>query len=231
MPLSARRKGAQRTRTILLVAAEPRELSGILAHCANVAPLTARVQYARTGELRGNRCVLVANGPGAELARQAASIDVPADAIVSTGYCGAVNPAYRTGDIFVAIEVDGRACSRPATAKPHREGTLISADCVVADKHRVGADAVDMEAGAVAAVAAERGKPFFCVRSVLDAAGEQFALDFNRLRDRDGRFSRPRILAAALRRPSAGIPELVELLRRGRACSRALGDFIAECKF
>jgi hypothetical protein len=66
---------------------------------------------------------------------------------------------------------------------------------------------------------------------VLDAAGEGFCLDFNRLRGPDGRFSRARICEAALRRPLQAMPELVRLERRGRSAARALGEFFADCRF
>jgi hypothetical protein len=88
-----------------------------------------------------------------------------------------------------------------------------------------------MESAAVAEAARERGVPFYCIRAVLEGAAEGFTLDFNGLRDREGRFSRPRIAAAALARPWVGVPELIRIERRVRLASRALGDFFAECRF
>jgi nucleoside phosphorylase len=196
-----------------------------------VERLRADVRFARGAKLNGYRCVVAANGPGAALAREAASIPVDADAVISTGFCGATNPDYRSGEVFVATEVNGHECAKPATDRPHRTGILHTADCVVNDKGKVRADAVDMEARTVAEAAEERQAPFYCIRSVLDTADERFVLDFNRLRDETGRFSRARIAAAAIKNPGAAVPELVSLIRRGRACSRALGDFIADCKF
>ncbi len=227
-------------REILIVAAEPGELRGIIGKCTDVSRPALPVAFARAGTLNGARITAVANGPGARLAGAAAGVPVSADAVVSAGYCGAVDPACGPGDIIVASCVGEAACEMPRTERPYRAGRLLSLDRVVttAQQKRLlqagnGSSplAVDMEAAAVAAAARERGLPFFCVRAVLDAAHEGFALDFNRLRDGEGRFSRPRILAAALARPWAGIPELIRLDRRGRLCSRALGDFFAECRF
>ena len=104
----------------------------------------------------------------------------------------------------------------------------------VAEKRRLyaaGAAAVDMEAAAVALRALQEGLPFYCVRAVLDLASDGFMLDFNGLRSPDGRFSRMRILRAALARPWAAVPELMRLERRGRMAARALGDFLADCRF
>jgi hypothetical protein len=88
-----------------------------------------------------------------------------------------------------------------------------------------------MEAAAVASEARAAGIPFFCVRVVLDLAGEDLRLDLEAARDRQGRFSRSRILRAALARPRLLIPELIRLERRSRLAARALGDFVAECRF
>lgn len=225
---------------VLFVAAEPGELRGLLSRCAGVSRLSLPVQFARTGTLNGMRVTAVANGPGAGFAAAAVRAAQSEAAIVSTGYCGALAPSFRPGDVFVASDVNGIPCERPGTSRPYRTGSLASLDHVVttvAEKLQLysgdgcGPVAVDMESCVLAAAALERGVPFYSIRAVLDPAEEGFTLDFNRLRDREGRFSRPRIVAAALARPLAGIPELIRLHGRGRLCSRNLGDFLADCRF
>jgi len=225
---------------VLLVASDPRELTGILARCRDVAHAGLPVWFARTGTLNGERITAIANGPGRKLAAAAVEAAPRAEAIVSTGWCGALDPALRPGDVFVASSVNGAACKQPSTTRPHRTGELASIDRVVTsaeEKHRLHTGnghspaAVEMEAAAVARAARERGAAFYCIRAVLDTAEESFTLDFNRLRDGQGRFSRPRILAAGLARPWAAVPELFRLNARGRLCSRALGDFFADCRF
>ncbi len=223
---------------VLFVAAEAGELRGLLSKCAGVCRASLPVQFARSGMLNGMRVTAVANGPGPELAAAAARVADRAAAIVSTGFCGALAPSFRTGDLFVASHVNGVECDRPSTSRPYHTGTLASLDHVVttvAEKRRLycsgGPVAIDMESCAVAAASLERGVPFYCIRAVLDAAEEGFTLDFNRLRDNKGRFSRERIIAAALAQPLTGVPELIRLVRRGRFCSRVLGDFLADCRF
>jgi len=94
-----------------------------------------------------------------------------------------------------------------------------------------GASAVDMEAAGMLSLVREWGMPFYCIRSVTDTAEESFHIDLNAARLPDGRFSTPRILAAAMRRPIAVAPELMELRKRCRIAARSLGEFIADCSF
>ncbi len=52
------------------------------------------------------------------------------------------------------------------------------------------------------------------------------------MRDADGRFSRTKIAAAALRRPGSVFPELIKLNKRcAERASQALGDFLADARF
>jgi nucleoside phosphorylase len=237
--------GTADARRLLLVAAEPRELRGILRRCAAVRSLRWPIWFARSGKLNGNELIMVANGPGPELAAEAARAALERsrpDAVISTGYCAALDPAFAAGEVFVALRVEAAgttyAGSVPRTdGRFFRTGTLASADRVigsVAEKarlHASGAAAAEMEAGAVALEACRNGLPFFCIRTILDRASEGFELDFNSLRGADGRFSRAGIVKTALKRPLAGVPELLRLERRGRIASRALGDFIGNCRF
>ena len=228
-----------------MVAAEPLELRGILWRCRGVRKLNWPVWFARVGDLNANRLVMVANGPGPVLAAQAAAVALQRcrpEAVVSTGYCGALDRQLVAGELFVAVRVDSDDASFagavPAAAgrRGWKTGTLASFDRVigVAEKSRLretGAAAVDMEAGAVALAAKRAGVKFYCIRAVLDRAEEEFDLDFNALRGADGRFSRLKILKAALAKPLARFPELLRIERRGRKASRALGEFFADSVF
>jgi hypothetical protein len=88
-----------------------------------------------------------------------------------------------------------------------------------------------MEAAAVARQASRLGLPFACVRIVPDAAGEGLPVDLNSLRAGDGRFSRFRVLMAAVKSPVRVLPGLLRLQRRGRRIALVLGDFLAACEF
>jgi len=215
----------------------------MLRKAERVVELDWPLRFARMAWVNGEPIVLVANGPGPKLAGWAVEIarkHQELRGLVSTGFCGALHPALEPCDIFVATEVLGvaHALSVPRSHSCDRQtGKLLSIDRVVstasekADLHQTGADAVEMEAAAVAAKAAEWNLPFFCVRVVTDTAAESFPLDFNRMRDADGRFSRIKILTAALRRPGSVLPGLVKLNKRCKDASQALGDFIVNASF
>jgi adenosylhomocysteine nucleosidase len=92
------------------------------------------------------------------------------------------------------------------------------------------ADAIEMESASLAVWAHKSQIPFYAIKVVTDTASESFPLDFNRLRTPEGRFSRPKIIAAALLHPRA-IPALIHLNRRCSQASKTLGDFLADASF
>jgi adenosylhomocysteine nucleosidase len=228
----------------LFVAAEAREFAGLLQHCRRVVALGWPVEWVRMAALDDREVILAANGAGPR--RSAALMEVaqprikPA-AVVSTGFCGGLDPEYRVGDVFVANRIQGAdiEVQKPLLRRPRRfvEGVLASVDRVVGsleEKARLrasGASAVEMEAAGVVPRVRQWELPFYCIRVVTDRADERFTLDYNAARLPDGRFSVPRILGAALWQPASGIPELVRLGRNSATASRALGDFIADCHF
>jgi adenosylhomocysteine nucleosidase len=207
-------------RTWLLVAAEAREFEGILKRFGKSSKLEWSAEFAREAEWRGDRWLMVANGPGPKLVDQALERKVEVDGIISTGFCGALDPALRVGDIVVG--------------KP---GSILSMDHVAvtaAEKRdlraRSGAVAVEMESAAVAKKAAQWGVDFRCIRVISDGAGEDMPLDFNLYRDEDGRFSRTRIALAAIARPFTAVPALLRLDRNCSIAARSLGDFFADSR-
>lgn len=226
---------------LVFVAAERRELEGLLGHMDEVSKPNWPLDFARVGRLNGTPVVIVANGPGPKLAGSAVDVvkeHQRMDGLISTGFCGGLQPSLHACDIFVATEVVGVGPAlAPASQKPFKTGKLLSTDRVVstaaekAELSKSGADAVEMEAAAVATRAREWEVPFYAVRVVTDTFEESFPLDFNAARSSDGRFSRVRIIGAAMRRPFAVFPELIKLNKRTKRAARALGDFLADSRF
>jgi adenosylhomocysteine nucleosidase len=227
---------------ILLVAAEPREFNGLLRFCSGVQKLAWPVYWARYGESGGRQLWMVANGAGAVHAGRAAEVacaECHPEAMVSMGFCGALDPALRVGDVFVATGIIGAApaVSLPQSSAAHALGALASIDHVAqtaAEKKLLrasGASAVEMEAAGVAGRAAEHGIPFFCVRSVTDTAAQSFVTDFNQALLSDGHFGTIRILTSALRSPGKAFPELLRLRNSCNIATHTLGEFIAGCRF
>lgn len=231
---------------VLLVAADGAELAEVKRRCGLVRRVRWGLKWAWRAELNGRVLALGADGSGgvaaAAVVRAACEHDKP-EAVVSTGWCGALAPELARNQILVATRVvwAGRgksfACALPRTSRAFGGGVLATVDRIAgtaAEKagwRKTGAVAVDLEAAWVAEEAARRGLRFYSVRVVLDEAGESFGLDFEAARGENGRLSKTRILGAALARPARGVPELARWAWRSRQAARALGEFLAECCF
>ncbi|HEY1184984.1 MAG TPA: hypothetical protein VGE89_12420 [Bryobacteraceae bacterium] len=244
---------------LLVVAAEDRELRGILAH-AQQSGTDARVTgptrtfvcqpaqvgagWARSAALGEHQVLLVANGAGP--ARAAATVDRAAAAfrpeiIVCTGFCGALEDTLDVASVVVATEVMGAngrfGALAPPASLPHRLGVVLTIDHVAqsaAEKRslrQTGATAVDMEAAAVGERSAALGLPFYCIKAVTDLAGEDMANDLNAAMRPDGHFDTIKILGSILGRPLSRVSELLRLRSRSARAACALGDFFADCRF
>ncbi len=220
-------------KTWLLVAAERREFDGIRKRFGKMAELAwPGAKFAGEARWRGDRWWMVANGPGEALVFEALKDKKSVDAMISTGLCGALDPALRVGDIVVA------SAAALDTQAAYVRGAVCSIDHVAVTslekrtlRNATGAIAVDMEAAAVERKAAEWNLPFFCIRTVSDRAGDTLPLDFNRYRNARGDFSRTKIALAAMARPFTVMPQLIEFDRNCRRAADALGDFLADCRF
>lgn len=202
------------------------------------------IRWCRSGRLNDYEVVLAANGAGSQ--RAAAAVDAGwavsrPEAVISTGFCGALDPKLQIADVVVGTRVMAGGSDYAAlpvgSSVEHAAGVVCSVDHVVqtaAEKralHALGYTAVEMEAGGVAARAKALGAGFFCIRSVTDLAGEDLANDYNRALRPDGRFDTMRIFRYALRRPTARLPELIRLHHNCALAAQTLGEFLADCRF
>jgi nucleoside phosphorylase len=229
---------------VLFVASEKSEFRGI-GRRFPLRRLNWPLDYACSLDREGQRWLLVANGVGGRLAGQAvraACQNELVEAMVSTGYCGALDPQLRDADVVVATSIVAQdrqyPAAAPMTAGKYRSGPVLASETVVCqarEKRRLrdatGAAAVDMESRAIAEEAARAGARFYCVRVVTDRADEDLAFDFNAAREADGRIRRRSVARMALRRPLRYIPELLKLARRSRRAADELGEFLAGCRF
>ena len=229
---------------LLLVASDPMEFRGILTVTAQPRRVDVAVDWARCGGINGHEVLLVANGVGRK--RAAAAVDAalsnfPADRVISTGFCGAVDPQLVAGGVVVGtlVAAAGLRFVALAVASPRAFalGVIWTVDQVAhsAEGKRTlraaGGSVVEMEAAGVAERAEALQVPFSCVRAVTDLAGEDMANDFGAALRFDGHFDTMRIIGDALRHPAARLPELIRLQRRGARAARALGEFFADCRF
>jgi adenosylhomocysteine nucleosidase len=230
---------------LLVVASDRMEFTGVLSHAVVEEAPRLGLDWARRVRLGENQALLAANGAGAECA--AAAVDAAleafdAEAVVSAGFCGALDPGLAVADIVAAtciLTFPALQRFAPAVVRASgvRSGTVCSMDHVAqtaAEKKALfsaGGIAVEMEAAGVARRAQEHGLPFYCIRTVTDLAGETMVNDFNAALRLDGHFDTIKLLGNLFGSPWGRLPELVRLRRRCALASRALGDFIADCRF
>jgi adenosylhomocysteine nucleosidase len=237
---------------ILFVAAEAAELREFEKHLINARKLKWPLDYAYEGILDGRRILLAANGTGPKLVARAIEVASRAitaaelsssklEAIVSVGFCGALQPGLQPSQIIVGSEIldprDGKRypCAPIAVTCAHETGVVASQDRVAINREEKaklfssGAIAVDMESSAVAEGANRAAVPFFCVKAVSDLAEESFRIDLNKMRTPEGRIARGKIVLYVLTHPWM-LGELLRLRRRSQDAARALGEFLVSCR-
>ncbi len=233
---------------ILYVAAEAAELKPFASLLTGLRKLKWPLDYAWEGIWESRRILLAANGAGPKLASAAVETAIRAgmvaelsssrlEAVVSTGFCGALDPELRESQIVVATRLlcpasgETYDCASITAPTEFVAGSILSQDRIANDTSQKqqlfsrGAIAVDMEAAGVAARARRAGLPFCCIKVVADRADESFPFDLNRLRTPQGRIARGKIVVHALTHPKV-ISDLLRLKRRTEDAARALGDFL-----
>jgi adenosylhomocysteine nucleosidase len=182
------------------------------------------------------------SGGSAERARSEAARLVADGAVglVSFGLAGGLAPQLRPGDLLLPESVSSaglvswsvdpiwreRVYARlRAHGLERQSGTLVGSDRIVAaasDKRALfdatGAQAVDMESHAVAAVATAAGLPFLVIRALADPHDQVIPQVAREALRPDGRVRLRATLGGLTRQPG----ELVALLRLARQSARGL---------
>ncbi|MCB1125649.1 MAG: hypothetical protein KDM81_04075 [Verrucomicrobiae bacterium] len=191
----------------------------------------------------GLRLLLTGMGaPNARCALEQALDSAPVlpDLVISSGFAGGLNPTLQRGQVIFEMPEVGvlpEGIQRePRGPGPGQEthgilaAGLVQSGAVAGrfvQSHRVavtveekqslhrssGADAVEMESGALREICTARGIPCVVVRVISDAADEPLPLDFNALMTPDGRMDFRRLAGRLLRRPGL-VPELLGFQRR-----------------
>ncbi len=201
-------------RKLAIVAAMKQELRPLLRRWRRrVVDAPSGSPAGRLAVFESEWAVLIVGGIGAKAAAWAAKavLDLSqANLLVSAGSAGALRPDLRVGSVFrPATVIDAATGARFAV--PAGSGTLVTSAAILgpAEKREIAArwpaDAVDMEAAAVAAVAQERGVQFMAIKSVSDE------LDFvmpplGRFVDEAGQFHSGRFLGYVTVRPRLWVP-------------------------
>jgi adenosylhomocysteine nucleosidase len=213
------------TADILFIAADPREFAGAMRFWSEIRPAELPVHWARSAIWKNKRILAIANGAGPH--RSAAAERVASyRLLVNMGFCGALDPKLRIGDIVV-----GDRWLKPRTSSSYVPGPIASVEYIAqtaVEKRRLrdtGAIAVEMESAGLEKL------PFYCIKSVSDLADESFANDLNGVLQPDGRASVSKLLFHACLRPFSRIPELRRLQRNAGIASNSLGEFLESCEF
>jgi len=172
--------------------------------------------------------VLVCGGIGGESARRATEAVIALyqpELVQSVGFAGALDPALKVGEIFSPSRViDARDGSSVETGCGR--GVLVSAATIAGAEQKVklaesyGAQAVDMEAAAVARGAQARGVRFMAVKAISDESN--FAMPpMDRFVGPDGHFCATAFAANVAAQPWLW-PRVLQLARNSAKASRAL---------
>jgi adenosylhomocysteine nucleosidase len=177
--------------------------------------------------------IAFAGGIGSSAARHAADTVLtfrqPA-LIISAGFAGALRESLPVGAVFVPTKVLGLPEQQTFSIE-NGEGTLVSvADIVNPNvkqelKNMYGADAVDMEAASVAAIAQARGVRFLAVKAISDEASLELP-PMSRFIDSRGEFQTFRFAMHAAVRPALW-SALGRLKRNADMAANALCEFLA----
>jgi adenosylhomocysteine nucleosidase len=175
-------------------------------------------------------------GAGLDAARRAfAAIEDggPVDLLFSIGWAGALTPECKPGSAYdVAGVIDVRTGERLLCDAGAGEVWLATSPKVAdgAEKRRLAAtypaSLVDMEAVAIARLAAMRGIPFYCIKGVSDGFDENLP-DLNRFLTSDGRFKTIQFALYALFRPWHW-PALVRMGENSRKASQSIAKSLLE---
>jgi nucleoside phosphorylase len=222
------------SRKVAIVAALERELHPLVSHWPGVVKQHAgrSFRFFEQGQI-----VVVCGGIGAEPARRAAEAVIALyapEVVYSAGFAGALDAALKVADVLVPSRViDAGDSSSVATGAGR--GILVTFGAVATPEQKVklgkafNAQAVDMEASAVARAAAVRGVRFAAVKAISDEVGSALPGMNHRtgfigpsgefLTGKFARFiiARPWTWAAALR-----------LARNSKRAARALCGWVAE---
>jgi len=176
--------------------------------------------------------VVVCGGIGVEAARRAAEAVIAVyhpTLVQSVGFAGALNASLRVGYVFApAVVIDARDGSRAEI--DGGEGTLVTFMTVAGVEQKANlaqayeAQAVDMEAAAVAAAARAHGISFGATKVISDELHFEMP-GMDRFIDAQGRFRTANLTAFVALRPWLW-RRVAMLARNSRKAAKALGEHL-----
>ena len=171
--------------------------------------------------------------------------------VLTCGFAGGLNPDLKLGEVVFELTDRRGEFHEPQTEKEIRNSQnsflrekLLAAGAkpakffcadriatTVAEKKKLraetGADAVELESGAIHAVCRERGIPCATVRVISDTAGEDLPLDFNQLSKPDMNLDYGKLAWAVMKSPGK-IGALLKLQKQTRFAAEQLADILGK---
>jgi adenosylhomocysteine nucleosidase len=253
------RAGDRRTMKIGIITAMPEETAAVTRALGQTQKKKSNNCTLYHAQVAGHEIVVAEAGMGFVNAAAAARqlIDqIRPDLVVSAGFCGGISAGLRVGDVVLAtglvivsdqglneVPVVIAAVSRDfvfrqAAEKKRVFGGLFATTQAIMPKERLAAmlpaDApypvVEMESGAIALLAGEKGIPFVGLRTVSDPFDEELGFALDEFCDDRMRIRIPRVLLTIARKPRI-IPQLIRLAGNSRVAaaslSQAMGRLLA----
>lgn len=175
-----------------------------------------------------DKTFLVCAGIGAAAARRAAEAIIAIfdpEVLYSVGFAGALDPSLRVGDVIRPARMVN-ASDGSSIGLDGGEGVLVSFESIASAAQKMklresfGAQAVDMEAAAVARAAEAHGRRFAVLKVISDEVDFNFP-SMERFVDSDGKLSEGRFALFAAVRPWLW-PRVFHIARNSSRASRAL---------
>jgi len=215
--------------SLAIVAALEREVRPLVRNwrCSDREHDGRRFRFFENGEV-----VLVCGGIGAAAARRATEaviVGFGPKVVYSAGFAGALDPKLKVGDLVTPQRVIN-ASDASSTIVGSGSGVLVSFGSVASPEQKAkllesfGADAVDMEAAAVARAAEARGVAFGVVKAISDEVEFKFPVS-ERFVDAEGRFSEGQFALFAFLRPWLWL-QVIRLAKNSNLASRALCGYL-----
>ncbi|MFO0949690.1 MAG: nucleoside phosphorylase, partial [Isosphaeraceae bacterium] len=207
-----------------IVAALPIEVGFLIDRLKDVRRYSGAAHEVIEGEAMGKVIAVLVGGPGRNAARTATELLLDGHHprwIISAGFGGALDPLLRCQDAVFPneicdpegnrLQVDVRVDFAEQDQGPRVvTGRLVTVDAIArtpsekaALRDRHGADVVDMETSAVAAVCAQRRVRFLSIRVISDEATAELPIEVATLMNRKGARLAGSALRAIWNRPSS----------------------------
>ena len=190
----------------------------------------------------GDKVPVFLTGIGRENAEKAAREFLAAHTpslLITCGFAGGLIGELKVGDVVFEIPSSEKndvfaGIRAKLTATGAREAKIFCADRIATtavDKKKLreetGAEAAEMESGAIQAVCGRQGIPCVTVRVISDTANEDLPLDFNQFLKEDKSMDMSKLMMAVTKAPWK-MGALMELQRNTKLAAQRLADVLVK---